>query len=440
MRRKILPLVPVLIVSALVAPTRAAVAESPPPFPEYQAMVDAYVRTYPGIPLDRAITAVLTQGNRARMLEDLGTTSRSGFGGNWYDPRTNTQHVLVTSDVAANTVRAYAARHGVDVAVGRAQYQLSDLEALAKRLNRQFTPEVVKERSVFAVADNTTNRVKVVARTPSRAAEARARHAKDGRIVVEQAAHQAEPTSCTSRNSCGTPMRAGLNFGRDWDAAGPGSAEIYCSTGFTAASVDGAKWATTAGHCTGGFVDAGVSSFCSDGSVGSCWGHGEHYWGPIRDSWPIGVPPYPNVDVARARKDNPYWGTGGYIYNAGAPNSPFDVDHAIELRSTIQVGNTVCRASRRAVTGSYCGTVNNTASHSYGTVSVAGADACGGDSGGGWYLYTGGQRWAAGIHSMNTNGDTCDNDATEYSYFSTVPDIVAYWDETSTLTIRFESR
>ena len=440
MRRWILPFVPVLVVSALVAPARASAEPAATPFPEYESMVDAYLKGYPGIGRESAIRAVLSQGNRVRMLEELGTTARSGFGGNWYDPRTNTQHVLVTNDVMAHTVRAYAARHGVTVAVGRAAYQLSDLEALAKRINASLTPAMVAERSVFAVADHTTNRVEVITQTPSRAAEARARHAKDGRVAVVQATRPAKPTACTSRNACGSPFRAGINFGRDWDGSGPGSADIYCSAAFTAVSTEGTKWATTAGHCTGGWEDAGVTTSCASASTGGCWGHGEQYWGPIRDSWPYGVPPYANIDVARARKDNAYWGTGGYIYNVGAPNSPFDVDAVISMRSTFQVGDTVCHATRRAVAGSYCGTVfDATANNGYGMIEVQNADTCGGDSGGGWYMYTGGQRWAAGIQSLNDDPDTCNNDS-EHSYFGATPDIVAYWDATSTLTIRFEYR
>lgn len=439
MRRRLLPFVSVLVFSALVAPTRAAVAEAPPPFPEYESMVDAYLMTYPGVPRDRAITAVLSQGDRIRMLEELGTTARSGFGGNWYDPRTNTQHVLVTSDAAANTVRAYAARHRVNVAVGRARYQLSDLEALAKRLNAQLTPDMIKERSVFAVADHTTNRVKVIARTPSRAAEARARHAKDGRVLVVDSNGPEVRVACTTRYSCGSPMRAGINVGRDWDGSGPGLADNYCSTAFTAASTDSSKWLITAGHCSGDWEDAGVSSSCASASTGGCWGHGEQWWGPIRDNWPIGVPPYANVDVARARKDNPYWGTGGYIYNPDTPTSPYDVDAAITMRSTLQVGAVVCHTSRHAVTGSSCGTIYDTSS-TYGTVSVAGDDVCGGDSGGGYYMPSGTQRWAAGVISLNTDRNTCTNDANELTAFSTVPDIYAYWDATTAVPLRLQTR
>ncbi|HEV2888907.1 MAG TPA: S1 family peptidase [Frankiaceae bacterium] len=438
MRRRLLPFVPVLVVSALVVPSGAA-AESPPPFPDYPDMVAAYVRDYPGIPLARARTAVLTQGNRIRMLEELGRTAPTDLGSNWYDPRTNTQHVDVTSDAAAATVRAAAARHGLSVAVGRAQYRMRDLEALAKRLNAQLTPDMV--RSVFAVADHTTNRVKVIAKSRSRADEARARHAKDGRVVVVEATGGDDiGDACTSRTSCGAPFRAGITVGLDWDGSGPGTSDTSCSAGFTAASSDGSKWMITAGHCAGDWQDAGVAPSCAYASTGGCWGHGQQYWGPLRDNWPYGISPHANVDVARARKDNAYWSAGGYMYNPSSTNSPYDVDLAITMRTTLQVGETVCHTAQHTITGMTCGTIVDTAASERSGLVKTTYDLCPGDSGGGWYMNEGTQRWAVGIHSRSNPSDGC-HVAGGYSYFSAVPDINAYWDATTVgAVLRFETR
>lgn len=437
MRTAALALVQVVTLTALAGPTAAA--DDTAPVPEYQSMVDAYLRDYPGVPLDRARVAVETQGRRIAMLEELGRTGAADFGASWYDPRTNLEHVLVTSDAMAATVRALAARHGVDVVVGRARYRLRDLTALAARINAALTPDMVLERSVFAVADSTMNRVKVITRTPERAAEALAVYANDPRVVVEQGGGTAAPTACTSRTSCGAPFRSGISVGRDWDAGGPQQAEVYCSAGFTARATDGSRWMITAGHCAGAWEDAGVSSSCASAAYGGCWGHGQQWWGPIRDNWPYGVPPYANIDVARARRDNTYWTAGGYMYNAAAPNSPVDVDAAIEFRFTIQVGDPVCQSMLHAVPGASCGTVTNVAHPDwYGMVAVS-IDSCVGDSGGGWYMLSGTQRWAVGIQSAADNGSAC-HGAGEKSYFSAIPDINAYWDNTSAATIRFEYR
>jgi len=372
------------------------------------------------------------------MLEELGLSGALDFSSSWYDPRSNVEHVLVTSDRGAANVHRLATKHGVNVEVGRARFRYYDLTAHAKRINARITPD--KARSVFAVADTRANRVKIITQNKARAEEARTQFARDPRVVVVQAGGTAGPTACTSRTSCGTPFRSGIAVGPDMDAAGSGSATHVCSAAFTAVSNEGSKWLVTAGHCTGDNVDDGVVSYCGDGSNGGCWGHGGQYWGAMRDSQPYGYSPYANVDVARARKDNTYWSSGGYIYNAGAPSSPFDVDYAIQSRISIEEGDTVCQSMWYAVTGSYCGTVSDpTSSYWYGMVRAT-VDSCQGDSGGGWYQWINSERWAVGVQSAADNASSCHN-SNEQSYFSAVPDINDYWDDTSTLSpIRTEVR
>jgi secreted trypsin-like serine protease len=73
---------------------------------------------------------------------------------------------------------------------------------------------------------------------------------------------------------------------------------------------------------------------------------------------------------------------------------------------------------------------------------VASIDSCEGDSGGGWYHMNSSGRIAWGIQSQADDpdwGEVC-HGAGEKSYFSSIPQINEYWDNSTTISIRLETR
>lgn len=391
--------------------------------PEIAEMVAAYLRDYPGIGADVALRAATGQGERATLVERLATSP--GFGGARYDPIANRLHIYAVDSAFESGVLKMAAGLNTDLAFEKATSSYRDLEALAGQINATVSDDATRRSAIVAVADGSNNRVAVVVMDPGLLASAKSQYATDARIVVRDFSQvHPDPTTCVSRTACGTPARSGTVIGIDADGSGSGSATQLCSLGFTAAATDGSKWIVTAGHCADGFTATGCPS------SNACWGAGQQYFGPMRSIGFSG-----NLDVGRIRKDNAYWATGGYIYNATAPNSPLKVNYSILARSTIVVGDVVCQAVWHAITGSECGTVVNVASYQ-GLVETS-IDSCYGDSGGGWYALIGSQRWAYGIQSRADNGGIC-HGAGDHSYFSAIPDINAYWDSTSGATIRVE--
>lgn len=392
--------------------------------PEETAMVAAYVRDYPNIGEDEARRAALGQGSRDKLLERI--AGLPGFGGAWYDPRSNSLHVYSVNSDFKKIVLEAAAGDDFDIVFATARSSYADLQQLAAQINGERSEDQVQENSIVATVDGSSNAVAISVQDSQMIASTVLRYGDDPRVIVKDFSKlHTEFTNCVSRTACGTPPRSGIAIGVDPDGSGPGSAFPTCSLGFTAAATDGSKWIVTAGHCS-----VGLATSCPDSN--GCWGHGQQYFGPMREAYYVG-----NIDEGRIRKDNSYWATGGYIYNAIAPNSPVQVNYSIQMRGTIVVGDTVCLAAWNVVAGSECGTVLDVTSVQ-GLVQTS-IGSCSGDSGGGWYAVIGSERWAYGIQSRADHGSLppCHN-AGEHSYFSAVPDINAHWDSTSSATIRIE--
>jgi streptogrisin C len=392
------------------------------------AMIAAYMDEYPGIGETRARQAASNQGARVSFLNQIAARDINLFGGSWYDPQIDTMHVFATTNEMSDRVVTLAKRLGVLVAVELAPYSYPELEELAASINGQRDATEAKNNAVYAGADGRWNQVTVVVSDPALVTKVQQQFSSEPRVrVVALDEATSSNTSCTSRTACGSPARSGIVIGIDADGAGSGSATQECSLGFTAAASDGSKWIVTAGHCSHGVGSCPSST--------TCWGHGQQFFGPLRDVIFDG-----NLDAARIRKDNSYWATGGYIYNGNSPDNPVDVDVAIIYRTSMQQGDTVCLAAWHSSSGADCGIITN-------LVSVLGMvetslQACSGDSGGGWYAPMSGLRWAYGIQSRADDPHDYPNCHTsgKKSYFSALPDINAYWDSHAAATIRVETR
>jgi hypothetical protein len=403
--------------------------------PELRALVAAYLRSYPGMSEEQARTAVLGQAKRTAMLEWLQATLPDHFGGSWYDPRTNTQHLYLMSDAAKGRAEGYARELGLKSSIEPAAYSYRELEALAKEANTRLAADGLSARQIYAAVDGSVNRVAIVTTGSAQNEAVDERYGHDARIVVKHTtnANKLYPGVCTSRTACGKPARSGIVIGIDPDGAGSRVASQVCSLGYTAAGSDGSRWVITAGHC-GAEPPSGTK--CGISTFAYCWGHGEQYFGLMRDSYDSG-----NVDVGRIKIENAYWTTGGYFYNASSPNTPLDVDLAIRYRSTLQNGDGACQSMWHAVFGASCGTIVSVSCCGRGLVRVD-IPQCPGDSGGGWYQLVGSERWAIGIHhgGFGTHPFDC-HPPDDDSVFSALPDINAYWDSTTVgFALRVQAR
>ncbi|MET0132591.1 MAG: hypothetical protein ABW215_03260, partial [Kibdelosporangium sp.] len=164
----------------------------------------------------------------------------------------------------------------------------------------------------------------------------------------------------------------------------------WCSIGFTARNAADQRITLTAGHCSTG--------------VGQVWTNGTatiRIVGSVSGRIDSGV-----QDVTRIVSTNAFYGDvhSGRIY-IGPPN----VTSPVTGESFLLNGDVVClSASFTNPTrfGNPCATVTSTSDAAVrGMVRIEGYDACGGDSGGGWYWFPpSGNRWAVALHSRSTAG------------------------------------
>jgi streptogrisin C len=381
--------------------------------PEWQAMVDAYQRDYPELSRRSAEIAVIAQSSRSQLLEQVHSVAAEYYAGSWYDPRLDVQHVRVKSGSAAlEDSRAIADRAEISVKIHASARSLRELGALADQINEGGHRDLGADGVDRAVVNVESNLVDVYA-AEAQQERLRARTADPGVRIVSGVSPLQQPVEldvCTTRQSCGSPLRGGITIG-------PAEQADNCSLGFTAAASDGSRWAVTAAHC---------------GTLNQRWWHGEQVIGPFR--YPVNQG---NMDFARIHIQNSYWTSGGYMYNAGSPNSPRDVDFQLYARYLLQQGDVLCFNARFAEANGACGTIADPTATHRGMIEVN-YDACGGDSGGGWYEVLATGRRAVGIHSASSEG--CHNHTTGNSWFTATPDIIAHWDATTTATLRFETR
>jgi streptogrisin C len=206
---------------------------------------------------------------------------------------------------------------------------------------------------------------------------------------------------CSSRAACDETIRAGAMLWRS-DPSIP-----WCSVGFTGRDASNRRYVYTAGHCTTG--------------NGVLWGTGALAIGPMTASLDAGL-----VDASIIEVTNAWFAgqPGGEIYSDGDSFS-MPVQGAAPAASTMVPGEVVCLAANSSAPNGEnpCGVLGtNSDAAVRGMARVDGVDACGGDSGGGWYaLSSAGTRSAYGIHSRSDAG--CHGDAGgNRSWFTSIAD------------------
>lgn len=288
-----------------------------------------------------AVAAAAGQLGHVTLLESIGDDP--AFGGSWFVPEQNLMHVYAVGSDGAEKLEAAAQEQGVAVAIEPADYSFAELSDFATEINEGRSAEAKEIDAYFAGAEGRSNRVDIVISELEFVDEVESLYKEDPRVLISTVDEPAVLDGCTTRTACGTPTRSGVTIGIDSDGSGGGAAIDECSLGFNAAATDGSRWIVTAGHCS-----HGTPTSCP--SVTGCWGHDTQYIGPMRQAQVAG-----NLDVRRIRKDNSYWGTGGWIYNPTTPNSPLAVNNAITIRATIQVGDNVCLAAWNVLINQQCG-------------------------------------------------------------------------------------
>jgi streptogrisin C len=169
----------------------------------------------------------------------------------------------------------------------------------------------------------------------------------------------------------------------------------WCSVGFTARNASNTRFVYTAGHCSTG--------------IGINWGTGAQNIGPLSAAMDSGA-----VDASVIQVTNSWFtgDTGGEIYTSNASHTAPVVGVAPTVTYMV-AGETVCLSANftNPAGDNMCGVLGtNSDAGVRGMARVDGLDACGGDSGGGWYWYSNsGNRYAYGIHSRSDNG--CHGDA-----------------------------
>jgi streptogrisin C len=395
------------IVAGLAGATGAAAQKAPlggaskaPEGSPVAAAAKAYRTAYPKMSQAAAERSARQQETRKALQGRITAgTGASTFAGAWYDAPTNTTHIAATTAAA----RAYAVGAGrslgLTVTTHPATRSFAQLEAAATTL-RSAKSGIGKVAAGNVGIDVRTN--SVVAAVPSAQLGTLRRSSASGlRLVAKPASKVVQDYGCTSRSACDYTVRAGSMLWRQY------AGNNVCSVGFTGRQTNNQRWVYTAGHCSNG--------------NGVTWGTGTASIGPMYASVQSG--PY---DASIIQVTNPWFAydQGGEIYQSVYVNG------VAPTLSYIWAGDTVClSANYTNPTGAnYCGVVGtNSDSAVLGMVRVNGLDACGGDSGGGWYwLTSAGKRIAYGLHSRSDNG--CHGDAGgSHSWFSPLPTIKSGW-------------
>lgn len=362
--------------------------------------IDAYQRVHPDLTRDQARAAATGQEARKQLWDDVLADHTDTFGGAWFDPGANTLHVNVTDNDVAEKIRSQAKDSGLSVQthlVDQTFEQLSDL-ADDLRASKDGLGEAAAGRVGLDVRAN-----QVVVQVPERAL-GQARKSADGRVRVEVAVKRdVEADACTDRNSCPDAVRSGSilwkgSVGNDW-----------CSAAATAvSSTTHRRYVITAGHCVG--------------ANGEYWGTSNRYIGTRWAAQNSG-------DVDAATIWVRYWPfanqSNGEIWGQWQSDRAVDMDGVAPTQSWIWEGDIVCLAANYTdpdATGNRCGVVGaNQDASVRGMTRVDGIDACGGDSGGGWYwLTSSGNRYGYGVHSRSDTG--CNGSAGgDSSWFTSLP-------------------
>jgi streptogrisin C len=374
--------------AAVGAPTATAAANDSGNNP-LEAATDAYLAAYPNLSREAARDAALKSDAR-RALYDAAARDPQTFGGAWFDPTTGVVHVAATTEAATNAVTAIGRRYGLDVDAVRVARSAAELEQRAAEL-RAGRGAVGQAAQGRVGVDVKTNQVVAAVPASQRAALARsAAAAGDVKLVEDPGIRVEADYGCTSRSACDSTIRAGAIMWRS------NTSIPWCSVGFTARNASNQRFVYTAGHCTTG--------------NGIGWGTGSAAIGPMSSSLDSGA-----IDASIIQVTNAWFASdaGGEIYFAdgGARTAP--VKGVAPTVGYMVAGETVCLAANFTAPDATnpCGVLaTNSDAGVRGMARVDGVDACGGDSGGGWYwLSSSGNRYAYGIHSRSDTG--CHGDA-----------------------------
>ena len=363
------------------------------------AAAKAYRTAYPQMSQAAAERAARQQEVRKTLQGRITAGGRAAtFAGAWYDAPNDTVHIAATTDSARTFAATAGRRLGLRVTTHSATRSFVQLEAAADALRKSKTG-LGKSAAGNVGIDVRTN--SVVAAVPKSQLASLRRQASGVRLVAKPASRVEADYGCTSRAACDYTIRAGSMLWRG------SQGNNVCSVGFTGRQTNNQRWVYTAGHCSNG--------------NGVTWGTGTAYIGPMYASVDSGA-----YDASIIRVTNPWFAydTGGEIYQTVYVNG------VAPTLSYIWAGDTVClSANYTNPTGpNFCGVVGTNSDPAVrGMVRVNGLDACGGDSGGGWYWLTStGRRIAYGLHSRSDSG--CHGDAGgSHSWFSPLPTIKAGW-------------
>jgi streptogrisin C len=355
----------------------------------FDAVKTAYQDAYPQLSDERAHAAAAGSDAR-RAVYDAAAADAATFGGAWFDAETGIVHIAGTTDSALSRTAALGKQYGVAVQSHKVRNSAAALEAEAARL-RAGNGELGQAAKGRVGIDVESNKV-VVAVAGERRADLAARN-PNAKVIADPGIVADPDAGCTSRSACDWTIRAGAIMWRGTTS----SNTPWCSVGFTARNSTPTRFVYTAGHCSTG--------------INVNWGTGGQNIGPMWSALDSGA-----VDAAIIKVTNSWFtsDTGGEIYISGSTSGWSPVKGVAPTVSYMVAGETVCLSAnftQPTVTGNSCGVLGtNSDAGVRGMARVDGLDACGGDSGGGWYwLSSSGNRYAYGIHSRSDSG--CHGDA-----------------------------
>lgn len=369
-----------LVASPAAADSYGDAAVDQPAGDPLETIAATYRATYPDLPEASARAAAVAQLGSEPLKLALADRWRT-FGGGWFDPYTATYHLAVTSVPTATELATAGRVLGITVETRQVKRSLDDLERIADAL-RSGDSALARAAGDKIGIDIKTNQV--VAAVPADRLAALAPRVPEGVTLVVDEEVETEPDVCTSRANCDNNLRAGLVLRR--------SGVLWCSLGFTTRSSTGTRWVLTAGHCHGG-------------TNGETWSNGTTTQRNIGPLWSANAINSGVVDASAIQTTNAFYtgDTTGRI--AIGPSSWVPVKGSTFLL----VNDVVCLSAsytNPARSGNPCATVTDTSDAQVrGMVRIQGYDACGGDSGGGWYwLPASGNRYAVALHSRSISG------------------------------------
>ncbi len=356
-----------------------------------EAGMAAYQAAYPQLSKAQARAAAAGSDAR-RAVYDAAAADAATFGGAWFDASTGLVHLAATTDAAARRGAALGKQYAVAVQTHTVKRSAAELESEAAKI-RGGNDELSQAARGNVGVDVQSNEVVVAVPADRKSALAANASARGAKLVTASSKAPELDADCTARNTCDWTIRAGIVMWRGTTA----SNTPWCSVGFTGRNSSGTRFVLTAGHCSTG--------------IGVNWGTWNQNIGPLGAAVDSGV-----VDTARIQVTNSWFtgDIGGQIYVNPGISGCCDLKGVAPTVSYMVAGETVCLSAnftQPTVNGNSCGVLGtNSDAGVRGMARVDGLDACGGDSGGGWYwLSSSGNRYAYGIHSRSDGG--CHGDA-----------------------------